>query len=163
MLYFCPIGQKRLNVGNNAKWTPSSKFLKIFNKFLGEKEQTFFLKAVSKNNMEHIFKYNILSNLHILQWNFCDPNLSGFFQMSKSLGVPKSSSSTPPSPICKNLIIEIPEQPSNKTLGLFHFLLQVTPWKNCLEQNEQNFSHPVLLTQSHSIQLNASRSSVHGH
>lgn len=61
--------------------------------------------------------------------NFCDPNLSGFFQMSKSLGVPKSSSSTPPSPICKNLIIDS-QTTSNRTLGLFHFLLQVTPWKN---------------------------------
>lgn len=44
MLYFCPIGPLTLIV-NNAKWAPTSKFLKNIN---------FFLKPVVKNNMEHI-------------------------------------------------------------------------------------------------------------
>lgn len=44
MLYFCPIGPLTLIV-NNAKWAPTSKFLKNIN---------FFLKPVVKNNMGHI-------------------------------------------------------------------------------------------------------------
>lgn len=52
MLYFCPIGQKTLNV-NNAKWAPTSKFLKFSTNY-GKKGVNFFLKPVVKNNMGHI-------------------------------------------------------------------------------------------------------------
>lgn len=73
--------------------------------------------------------------------NFCDPNLSGFFQMSKSLGVPKSSSSTPPSPICKNLIIDS-QTTSNRTLGLFHFVAPSHTMKKLFRMKWAKFFSP---------------------